>query len=231
MRRPQRRQFHNIYKISNKLNGKYYVGMHSTDDIDDGYFGSGKYLRHSINKHGKENHEMKILEWFSSRNEAALREAEVVNEELLADPLCMNLKFGGEGGWCNANFDVKARNDKCRQKFKQKLEEDLELLEKFRALAFQNLQSDESLLLARKTKIEKFGNPIGPNAWGKDHRHYHRHSEESKERIRNAMKEKSKGEGNSQYGTCWICNEIEAKKIKKEELQTWLDKGWRKGRK
>jgi len=223
----KQKKYHFIYKTTNLVNGKFYVGMHSTDNLNDDYFGSGKRIHYSVNKHGRNNHKVEILEFLPSREELKKREAEVVNEELLADPLCMNLKFGGEGGWCNANFDVNARNDKCRQKFKQKLETDDELLEKFRALAFQNLLSDESLLLARKTKIEKFGNPIGPNAWGKDHRH----SEESKERIRNAMKEKSKGEGNSQYGTCWICNETEVKKIKKEELQSWLNEGWRKGRK
>ena len=223
----KQKKYHFLYKTTNLINNKFYVGMHSTDDLNDDYFGSGKRIHYSVNKHGRENHIVEILEFLSSREELKKREAEVVNEELLADPLCMNLKFGGEGGWCNANFDVKARNDKCRQKFKQKLETDDELREKFKSLAFQNLLSNESQVKARETKIEKFGNSVCPNTWGKDHRH----SEESKEKIRNTLKEKSKGEKNSQFGTYWICNDNETKKIKKEELQHWLDRGWRKGRK
>lgn len=51
-----------IYKITNLLSGKMYVGLHSTDNLDDGYFGSGVYLKNAINKHGKENFQLEIIE-------------------------------------------------------------------------------------------------------------------------------------------------------------------------
>lgn len=73
--------------------------MHSTDTLDDGYFGSGRFLRNSIMRYGKENHIREILESFSSRSELRKREKEIVNEELINDDLCMNLACGGEGGW------------------------------------------------------------------------------------------------------------------------------------
>lgn len=95
-RRPK--QFHFIYKTTCQITGKYYVGMHSTDNIDDGYLGSGKLLRRSITKHGRENHTLSIVEFCSCREELKSRESTIVNEELLADGLCMNLKCGGEGG-------------------------------------------------------------------------------------------------------------------------------------
>lgn len=46
---------HYIYKITNILNGKYYVGKHSSNCIQkDGYMGSGKHLKNAIKKYGRE---------------------------------------------------------------------------------------------------------------------------------------------------------------------------------
>src|SRR5271157_3901627 len=89
---------HFLYRVTNILNGRFYVGMHSTENVDDGYLGSGKRIKREIKKHGKENFKKKILEELPSRNALEEREAEIVNEELLRDPLCLNLKNGGEGG-------------------------------------------------------------------------------------------------------------------------------------
>jgi hypothetical protein len=38
------------------------------------------------------------------------------------------------------------------------------------------------------------------------------------------------GKNNSQYGTCWITNGKENKKIKKEELNLYIETGFIKGR-
>ena len=97
--RADQRKFHYIYKITRTDgSGKYYIGMHSTDDLEDGYFGSGILLWKSIKKHGKEKHVKEIIEYLSSRAELRAREREIVNEELLSDKKCMNLKPGGAGG-------------------------------------------------------------------------------------------------------------------------------------
>lgn len=88
---------HIIYKITNLLNGRFYVGMH-TGYPDDGYFGSGKRLKAEIKKYGKENFKKEILEILPDRHSLELKESTLVNAELLADPLCLNLKNGGEGG-------------------------------------------------------------------------------------------------------------------------------------
>ena len=63
------KKYHFIYKTTNLLSGKYYIGMHSTDNLGDGYLGSGKRLRYSINKYGEENHNREILEFVDSRKE------------------------------------------------------------------------------------------------------------------------------------------------------------------
>ena len=48
------KNYHFIYKTTNKINNHFYIGMHSTNNIDDGYLGSGKRLYKEIKKHGKE---------------------------------------------------------------------------------------------------------------------------------------------------------------------------------
>ena len=81
--------------------------MHSTDNLEDDYIGSGKILKYSIVKHGRENHRKEILEYCSSRGELKQREKEIVNEELLTDPLNINLKYGGEGGSNGLSLDTR----------------------------------------------------------------------------------------------------------------------------
>lgn len=114
MTRAQRRKFHYLYKITNKINGKFYIGMHSTDNLDDGYFGSGKLVKRSVQKHGKDAHQFEILEFAETRNDLRMLEYSVVNSELLTNPLCLNLKSGGEGGWGPHTGESKQKISKSR---------------------------------------------------------------------------------------------------------------------
>ena len=93
------KKYHFIYKTTNLLNGKYYIGMHSTDNLNDGYMGSGKRLRYSINKHGKDNHVVEALEFFEDRKKLIAKEKEIVTLNEIAKEKCLNLCVGGEGGF------------------------------------------------------------------------------------------------------------------------------------
>lgn len=98
MQRADQRAYHYIYKIT-RDDGRYYIGMHSTDDLDDGYFGSGQRISRSVKKHGKGRHQKQILEMLPSRKELKAREAEIITEDVRSDPLCMNIAPGGGGGF------------------------------------------------------------------------------------------------------------------------------------
>lgn len=91
------KKYHFIYKTTNLLSGRYYIGMHSSDSLTDGYLGSGKRLRYSINKYGKEHHVREILEFCKTREELKSREEEVVNLNEIAKIDCMNMVVGGQG--------------------------------------------------------------------------------------------------------------------------------------
>lgn len=109
MRRASRRKFHFIYKTTCLTNNRYYIGMHSSDVIDDGYLGSGRWILNSIKRHGKENHRREILEMFRTRDECCRREEEYVNKQLLSDEMCMNLILGGSAVRLSPGDDTRER--------------------------------------------------------------------------------------------------------------------------
>lgn len=87
-----------IYQITNTINGKIYIGKHQTDNINDGYFGSGIALQRAINEHGKNAFLKEILHVFSTADEMDAKEKELVTEEFVARKDTYNLGVGGKGG-------------------------------------------------------------------------------------------------------------------------------------
>ena len=76
----------------------YYIGCHQTDTIEDGYLGSGKYLKRAISAYGVENFSRQILFECVTVNEMFSKETELVNEDVVKDTNSYNLKIGGSGG-------------------------------------------------------------------------------------------------------------------------------------
>ena len=107
--RASRRKHHIIYKTTCLVTGRWYIGMHSTDDLDDGYQGSGTFLWKSIKKHGKEKHVTVILEHLPDRHTLGLREEEILTKEFRADPLCMNFRSGGTGNQPGASLPAETK--------------------------------------------------------------------------------------------------------------------------
>jgi len=205
----RQKKYHYIYRTTNLINRKYYIGMHSTDDLNDEYMGSGTYLKRSINKYGKENFNFEIIEFLLNREFLKNREKEIVNEEQLKNELCMNLKIGGEGGL----HKMKPEEAKIWHGMGGKKTWELH-------------RESISLMITEKNKRNwvdgVFDCHYGNKRWvGK------KHKEESKKKIGESNSLKQKGNLNSQFGTCWITNGCENKKIKKIEI---VPDGWKLGR-
>jgi hypothetical protein len=184
--------------------------MHSTNNLEDGYLGSGKRLRYSIGKYGGDKHICEKLEFLSSRKKLTEREIEIVDEKFLEDPLCMNLMVGGTGG--KISDEQQLRRAKAANKARsEKLKNDPEFYDSV-------LLSSAKALKKRRENGEIFR---GSAFEGKTH------SKETKKRIGLSNSIKQKGELNSQAGTCWITNEKESKKIHRGDD---IPKGYRLGR-
>lgn len=89
---------HIVYKTKNKINNKIYIGIHSTENINDNYLGSGRIFIKALKKYGKENFTKEILFICNTRKEALDKEAELVNEEFILNDNNYNCTLGGFGG-------------------------------------------------------------------------------------------------------------------------------------
>lgn len=86
-----------IYKITNTINGRWYIGKHSGTDPN--YMGSGKLLKQAYAKYGQENFIKEVLESCSSNEELNLREQHwIATTNATLDPMSYNLAEGGSGG-------------------------------------------------------------------------------------------------------------------------------------
>lgn len=293
MRKIKNKKYHYFYKITNLLNNHFYYGIHSTDDLEDGYMGSGTRLNYAYKKYGIENFVKEIIKFFDTREECSNYEVEMVNEELVHNKDCYNVIMGGDSFATNETITVKDENGNCfhiskyderwlkgelvgstkgfincydifLKKYVQVSKEEYYNNDRYVGLtcgfiAARKIGTEEKFglikiddFLSNRDEYEtpttnkiltkdKFGNTFMVNKsderlkngelvnFWKDRKH----KEESKQKMKEAHKlnKHQQGEKNSQYGTCWVMKEGINKKIKKEELEKYLENGWLKGRK
>ena len=109
--------FYTIYKTTNRINGKFYIGKHQTQKLNDNYLGSGKTLELAIKKYGRKNFEKRILFIFDTEEKMNQKEKEIVNEDFISSHFNYNCGVGGEGG---AQFKNKRHSEKTKKILSEK---------------------------------------------------------------------------------------------------------------
>lgn len=206
----KQKTIHYLYKTTCLITGRWYIGMHSTNNLNDGYMGSGRRLRNSIRKYGESSHIKEILEFFDTRDLLIEAEKSVITNEMMGDPMCMNLMSGGTGGFISVE-QQKYRSTCGGLANAERLKNDLDYAKKHAERSSK-----------RFSKTHKQGKIKYDTFRGK------KHSDETKKKISETKKTQGLGFNNSQYGTCWITNGKENKKIFKGD---YIPNGWELGRK
>ena len=84
-----------IYEITNNVNGKTYIGQHTTDNENDGYMGSGVILKQEKQKYGINNFSKKILCYCDNQDELDDREIYYIAEYKKIGKAEYNIARGG----------------------------------------------------------------------------------------------------------------------------------------
>jgi len=71
-------KYYYTYKTTNLTKRRYYIGQHSTQNLNDGYYGSSKELKKDVENGDKYN--VEILEFFDNKEDLAIAEQTLIKE-------------------------------------------------------------------------------------------------------------------------------------------------------
>lgn len=89
------KKYNILYLTENLINNKIYIGVHSTDILEDGYLGSGKHLKRAIKKYGKINFKRCILLLSDDIDLVYRLENSIVTQEFVKRKDNYNIEIGG----------------------------------------------------------------------------------------------------------------------------------------
>lgn len=228
--------YHFIYKTTNKLNKKYYYGAHSTNNIDDGYLGSGVALKKAIIKYGKGNFYREIVEFFNTEIEMYLKEEIILSKHYKLEE-CYNMNVGGKGGWNYVNSNginfgdnnIMRKSEKTRNLVSEKGKQIRIGNPKYKKIALENLKKAIKVNTGKKRpEHSEFMKDWATNHW-KDNKDYMRDCLSSKfkitsptgeENITNRLEDWCK-EHKLPYSTLWGSSSKKGKIVTKGKAKGW----------
>lgn len=205
--------FYTVYKVTNLVNGKIYVGLHVTKNLDDEYLGSGKQIQSAVKKYGRENFKREYIKLCKNSEEMYALEATIVNEEFVKRPDTYNMKTGGTGSWSHVNANPgKYREARSKLRKQRNANGDNPFFDPEWQKKNNSMNNPEIVQMLVKKANSPEAIAKKKATWQKTGR--------------------GKAEKNSQFETCWITHsKLGNKKINKDDLNKFLTLGYTKGRK
>lgn len=163
-----------IYKTTNLVNGKFYIGKDKGNN--NWYLGSGKLLLYAIKKYGKENFKKEILESCSDVDH--MREREIYWIEFYNatnKDIAYNIQQGGDGGdnYCNMSpeqlLEVKQKiSDGVKKSISEGRKKhtgfNSETAKKANKIAFEQRKNDNFEKFTKKQAETKLKNGTSPSS-------------------------------------------------------------------
>lgn len=193
------KQYNFIYKTTNIINGKIYIGQRSTNIIpkNDLYLGSGVVLKKAIKKYGRENFKREILEFCDTLEDLDKREIYLIDKYNSHIPIGYNISKGGSGGYIDRDvYDEMSKKLKGR---KHSIEQHKKVIESKRlnnTLNHSQETKDKISISGRLYKqSEEYKNKPKISHDGENNSFFGKHhSEEVKKRLSEKAKNREKVE-------------------------------------
>lgn len=212
-----------VYKTTNLINNKIYIGIHKTTNPNDKYLGSGKLLLEAVRKYGEENFRKEVLFDFNNDKQMKEKEKEIVTEEFCRRKDTYNITLGGEGGWFYVNKSGLAKSKEhtsvASRHHSFLIKNDASYRQKYIKIMKERMSSKD---VKEKIKASRIRN----GTWRKKTFLGKRHTEETKQRISNSRKGK---QTTSTLGKHWYTNGKENIICFDSEIPKGFSKGRIKG--
>lgn len=115
--------YYTVYKITNLINDKIYIGVHKTSNLDDDYMGSGINIKRAIKKYGIDKFKKEYLAIFDSEEKMFEMESSIVNTDFVKSSDTYNINEGGYGSWSFLNSlptEIRSERSKMAGSWKDK---------------------------------------------------------------------------------------------------------------
>lgn len=210
-----------VYVIGNRVNWKVYVGQaknpsqRKATHFYAARHGNEKPLYRSMRKHGVENFVFNVLEECVDELINEREQFWVAHFDSFNPERGYNLTSGG-----NQHFFVSEETKRKISQNNSSHRPEVKLKLSRAGKRKHTVEENEKIRQVLKRRAIELGAPFK----GK------KHSEEAKRRIGRSNSIAQQGTKNSQHGTCWVWNSERSMKIKRNELEFFLNTGWIKGR-
>ena len=235
-----------IYITTNLVSGMRYIGQHSSKEFDKYYYGSGKLIKEALSEFGHDNFKCEVIEWCKTYEELNLKEIYWINfYQADSSKDFYNLAYGGS----NSKYALRGENHPFYNKKHKK--ESINKMSKSKQgknnPMYGKHQSEDAKRRISEAQIGCKNHMYGKHEeayWFNKSRSEDTKKKISETRIKNNIalgennpfygkhhnKETKDMISNIQKGRIYVNNGINTKRVKPEELDSYLLNGWVKGR-